>query len=251
MSRRLSPTKLKASTTVKIARPGRCPSTSTGSTACPRRPSRPTPASAAAHRARGTRGRRGARRRPRVERREHEHRARRSSAARPGRWRAGGSAEQARRGHVLGLAHREHEPAHDARVRWPATITSASTAFCRPGPSAAVTTIARMMAGKAKTRSRCASPCRRRARGSSRRSRRASRRSPTEHDEHERERQRQARAVVDAREDVAAELVRAERVRAARRRARWRVLRERIVRVRASGAKTAITIQSDRDARAR
>ena len=92
-----------------------------------------------------------------------------------------------------------------------ATITSARTALVSPRPSAAVTTIARMIAGNAKTRSasRMTAPSAHAAEVAGERAEDAADRRG-EHDEEQPERQRDARAVDDAREHVAAELVRAE-----------------------------------------
>ena len=89
-----------------------------------------------------------------VERGEHEHRARRRSAARRARARAATDAPSSRDAQTYSESPTERTRLRTTRAYdGHATITSASTAFVSPRPSAAVTTIARMIAGNAKTRS--------------------------------------------------------------------------------------------------
>ena len=158
-SRRLSPRKLNASTTVRIARPGNAPihqswkySIALGHA------SRPTPASAAARRGRGTTGRRAAGSRCRG-------RAWPAPATGPdtfgstSRTRALRADEPSRR--VAETYSESTQRAARGRARRARTRASYDDhqrehGVARLGPSAAVTTIARMIAGNANTRSACA-----------------------------------------------------------------------------------------------
>ena len=112
-----------------------------------------------------------------------------------------------------------------------ATMTIASTAFRSPRPSTAVTTIARMIAGNAKTRS--VTPhhdaVRHAAEVAGDRAEQAADRGGEGH-EQDRERDRDARAIDDAAEHVAAELVGAEGVIERWRLERGECLGERVVR---------------------
>ena len=154
-SRRLSPRKLNASTTVKIARPGNVPDPPPLEVLRPVGDHRPP---LRRRRLRAEPEEREAREQQdrvrEVERREHEHRARRRSAGRRGRARAGAT----RRAAAPTARTPSRRPRARARARRARTTArrrrrSRAPRSRSPRPSTAATTIARMIGGNAKTRS--------------------------------------------------------------------------------------------------